>query len=482
MHPPLRARAARRRPAPAARLVRAAAALALAAGALAGCKDTTVPDYTNPVIGQGFTDLSQIQAQALGLPAGDREQHAFEILVLETMGRDAYRIDVADPRYVLQPLGQFGAGAFLADFTYNVHYRTIRSAQLLVRDVATTGLLEAPAKSAVAGWARTWQANQYLRLIEMRDTIGVPVTTITTAIQPIRCKPAVLTTITALLDSAARDLAQGGAAFPFAVPSGFRLQGSFDTPATFARFTRGLQGKAYVYRGFRDFARTGAIDAVALDSALRALDLSFVAPTGALRSGVYHTYTLGSGDLTNANFDPTVIRANPKVVAAAEPGDARLGKVVQDPARRLVSGADANIASDYLFTNVTGPTTPLPILINEELILLRAEALWGLGRDAEALEMVNVIRQRAGQLGPRALADFPTRRDLLREIVRQKRLSLLFESGAHLVDARMFGFFEELGPELGPPAPGQPRPLGPRVITLPQAEIDARGGVLTCQP
>ena len=423
-------------------------------------------------MGRGFTDLSQVQAQALGLLAGDRDQHAFEILVLETMGRDAYRIDVADPRYLLQPLGQFSPGAFLADFTFTIHSRTIRGAQLLVRDADASALLDTPGKAGVRGWARTWQANQYLRLVDTRDTIGVPIVTISDAVEPVRCKPAVLATITALLDTATRDLAQGGSAFAFPVASGLRANGTFDTPVTFARFARALQAKAYVYRGFLDYARTGATDAVALDSALRALDLSFYAPAGELRAGVYHTYSLGSGDATNTNYDLSVYRANPKVVAEAEAGDARLAKVAADPARRL---AVSGVASDLLFTNVTGPTSPLPIVTNEELILVRAEALWGLGRDAEALALVNVIRQRAGNLPQRTLADFPTRQALLREILRQKRYSLLFESGARLVDVRMFGLFNELGPELPAPGAGQPQPLGPRVIPFPQAELDARG-------
>ena len=448
-----------------------ALAAAVAAAAAAGCNDPAITDYNNPVVGLGFTDISQVQAQALGLLAGDRDQHAFEILVLETMGRDAYRIDVADPRYLLQPLGQFSPGAFLADFTYNIHYRTIRGAQLLVRDAEASSLLDAAGKAGVRGWARTWQANQYVRLIETRDTIGVPIVSISDAVEPVRCKPAVLATITALLDTATRDLAQGGAAFAFPVASGLRANGAFDTPAAFARFARALQAKAYVYRGFRDYARSGAVDAVALDSALRALDLSFYAPAGDLRAGVYHVYGLGSGDQTNANYDLSVYRANPKVVAEAEPGDARLAKVAEDPARRLVV---SGITSDLLFTNLTGPTSPLPVITNEELILVRAEALWGLGRDAEALALVNVIRQRAGQLAPRASTDFPTREALLREILKQKRYSLLFESGARLVDTRMFGLFNELGPELPAPAAGQPQPLGPKVIPLPQAELDAR--------
>lgn len=460
---------------PCRRLAAAGAAVLLAAAG--ACRDAVVPDYNNPTLGGPVADLAQLQGRASGLVAGDREQHAFEILVLETMGRDAYRIDVADPRYLLQPLGQFSPGAFLADFTWNVHYRTIRAAQLLVAD-ADAGSLPAADRAAVRGWARTWEALQYLRLAETRDTIGLPL--VTPADQtpaPVRCNPAVLAATAAILDTAVRDLGAAGAAFPFAVPGGLTLSGRFDTPAAFARFARALRAKVQVYQAFAGYARGGAIDNAALGRAVASLDSSFYNPAGTLRDGVYHVYATASGDLTNANFDQTVYRANPKVLADAEPGDLRVAaKLRRDPALRRANN-DSTVVSDIIFTNVTGPTSPLPVLTNEELVLLRAEALWGLGRDAEALALVNVIRQRAGGLAPRGAAGFATRLDLLREILRQKRLSLLFESGARLVDFRMFGLFAELGPELGQATTG-----GPKVLPFPQAELDARGGDVTCQP
>jgi hypothetical protein len=328
-------------------------------------------------------------------------------------------------------------------------------------------------KAAARGFARTFQALEYLRLIESRDSLGVPIVSGRGTLDAVRCKPAVLQYVVALLDSGATDLAAGGSRFPFTLPSGFTANGGFDTPATFRRFNRGLAAKTQVYLGFIDFARTGTPTAAPLTAALTAIGESFASATGTLRDGVYHVYSTASGDLPNGNYDPSVYRANPKVLAEAETGDQRLAKIRKDPTARK-ENADGSVASDLLFTNITGPTTPLPILINEELLLVQAEALWGLQRDAEALTLVNAVRTRSGGLAPRTLASFPTRLDLLREILKQKRYSLLFESTARLVDYRMFGLFNELGAELKPPTPG------PKVIPFPQAEIDARGGSLTC--
>ena len=211
-----------------------------------------------------------------------------------------------------------------------------------------------------------------------------------------------------------------------------------------------------VYQGFADYARTGAVAAAPLDAALASLDGAFYDPAGVLRAGVYDVYSTSSGDLTNTPlYDLAVTRANPKVLADAEPGDLRVAaKLRRDPSLRQTNN-DSTVVSDVVFTNITGPTSALPVLTNVELVLLRAEALWGLGRDAETLALVKVVRQRDGGLGARPAASFATCGARLHEILRQKRFALLFERGARLVDYRTFGLFSEL---------------------------DARGGAVTCQP
>jgi len=443
-----------------------------------GCSDPFIPDYNNPKLPPVIPSQDQLQNQVIGLIGGDREQTAFFILVLETMGRDAYRIDAADPRYIQMPLGTFSPGAFLVDFTWNSTYRTLLGAQLLAQGVEGSPAFTAQEKAAAQGFARTIQGLEYIKLIESRDSLGLPITLGKETVDPIRCKPAVLTYISALLDSAGTNLAAGGSTFPFTLPAGFA---GFTTPATFLKFNRALAAKVLVYRGFAAYKTVGnPVDAVQLNAALTALDASFYSITPAtpanFRVGVYHTYSTSSGDLQNGNFDRSVIRANPKVLNESEAGDLRLSKIQQDPSyQKALPGNPPSAQSDIIFLNITGPLTPLPIIINEQLILMRAEALWGLNRDAEALVLINLIRQNSGGLLPRTLVSFGGNRlDILREILKQKRYSLLFESGDRIVDYRMFGLYSELGMELQPPVPG------PQVIPYPSAEINARGNNLTC--
>src|SRR5438132_2459261 len=460
---------------PSGRLMRASvvATFMIAAFLANGCSDPMVPDYNNPQLPSVIPSPDQLQNQITGLVAGDREQAAFFVLVLETMGRDAYRIDGADPRYVQQPLGLFAPGAFLVDFTWNSSYRTVAGAQLIALGVENSSVFSASEKAGAKGFARTIQALEYIKVIETRDSLGVPISTGSGKMEPISCKPKVLAYISALLDSAAADLQAAGSTFAFTLPSGFT---GFADPASFLEFNRALAAKVHIYRGFGSFKSAGnPVDAAELNAALTALDASFYSAVPAnFRVGVYHTYSASSGDLLNVNFDRSVIRANPKVLSQADPGDLRLSKIQEDPSFTKAL-PDSSAVSDIIFLNVTGPTTPLPIIIDEELVLMRGEALWGLNRDAEALALSNLVRQNSGGLAPRTLGSFATRLDIVREILQQKRYSLLFESGDRLVGYRMFGLYSEMGQELRPPVPG------PQLIPFPSAEANARGGDLTCQ-
>jgi hypothetical protein len=159
-------------------------------------------------------------------------------------------------------------------------------------------------------------------------------------------------------------------------------------------------------------------------------------------------------------------------LSEAETGDLRLAKVRKDPTQNL---STEGVASDILFTIFSGPTSPIPLLINEELLLVRAEAMWGLSRDAEALALANAVRTRSGGFAvPKVAANYATRLDLLREILKQKRYSLLYESPSRAVDYRMFGLWSEMGTER---SAGN---LGPMIVPFPEAEANARSNTLSC--
>jgi hypothetical protein len=115
-----------------------------------------------------------------------------------------------------------------------------------------------------------------------------------------------------------------------------------------------------------------------------------------------------------------------------------LTKVAHLPDVHTVQG----ISTDLVFTIYTSNTAPIPIIKNEELILLRAEARYFTNDAVGALSDINFIRTNSGGLAPRG--PFTSQADFVAELVKQRRYSLLFEGGHRWIDARRFGLLSTL--------------------------------------
>jgi len=214
---------------------------------------------------------------------------------------------------------------------------------------------------------------------------------------------------------------------------------------------RALAARVEVYRG-------------RFSSALTALSESFIDVTAPLSLGAYHAFGLGSGDLQN-DLNTSDILVHPSIIADAEtkPGggtDDRVTAKVTPVASVTLYG----LTSDHTFKIYPSKDSPVPIIRNEELILLRAEANIGLNDVSTAATDINFIRTTSGGLAPRTDLDST---NVLDELLKQKRYSLLFEGGHRWIDARRYGKLGTLPIDL----PGQ------RVQTafpIPTAETDAR--------
>ena len=104
--------------------------------------------------------------------------------------------------------------------------------------------------------------------------------------------------------------------------------------------------------------------------------------------------------------------------------------------------------------------TPIPIIRNEELILLRAKANIGLGQLGPALTDINYIRQSAGNLP--ALGGFAAAAAAVTALLYELRYSLLFE-GHRWFDVRRYGRLLTLPLDL-------PTHFRVSVMPVPQAE------------
>ena len=106
----------------------------------------------------------------------------------------------------------------------------------------------------------------------------------------------------------------------------------------------------------------------------------------------------------------------------------------------------------------------MAIIRNEEILLLRAEALWAQGQTGPALADLNIVRTTSGKLAP--LASLATGATGLDALMYEKHLSLLFE-GTRWVDMRRWGHIGQLPIDRA----GQ---VVAKVMPIPQAECDAR--------
>jgi starch-binding outer membrane protein, SusD/RagB family len=427
---------------------------------LSACQGLDIPDLNNA----GLRELEEnptpslVASTSTGLLVGSRRDmgvNSSYVLLLGILGREAYSLDPADPRTIVEMLAapnlDPGTSNFGGNYWVNP-YGTIRTAHILLRSLDKVQGLSEAQKESVRGFAKTMLAYNFLLIINTRDTEGAPIDvdrSLEAGPAPIATKEEVFAHIARLLDEAVVHLEAGGTRFPFPLSSGFV---GFDTPATFLQVNRALAARVAVYRGN-------------YTQALTALQRSFLNADASLDLGVYHVFGATTGDqpnlLNNAN-----IYAHPKLTTEAErkPNgdvDDRVARKLRNVASRTSQG----LTSDKAFTLYTRLDSPVALIRNEELLLLRAEAYVGLGDIVAAAQDLNLIRQRSGGLAPRAdlSAD-----NALDELLRQKRYSLLFEGGHRWIDLRRYN-------RLGDP--GLIDVQGHRVHTyfpIPQPEQDAR--------
>ena len=419
----------------AARVVALTGALFIAAG----CSDLNVPDFNNPSLEdlQSNPTPTKIATAAQGLLVGTRVQQGTQngyVSLLGIVGRESYNFDPADPRFITEMLiGPLDGGspAFGGNL-FNFPFRNIRNANVLLGAVDVVAGLSAAEKEAVRGFAKTIQALDYIAVINTRDDLGVPLDVDrapTGELAPIAPKAEVLAHISTLLDEARVHLQAGGSAFPFSLSPGFS---EFSTPAAFIQVNRALKARVEAYRGNRA-------------AALTALSASFLNRSAPLSRGVYHSFSTASGDLQNLLFDPTgrAILAHPSLTAEAPRKadgsiDNRAAAKIAPITARTVQG----ITAGEVFTIYQSNAAPIPIIRNEELILLRAEARYFTGDVLGALDDINFIRTTSGGLAARG--PFLSESDFVTELLQQRRYSLLFEGGHRWIDVRRFGLLGTL--------------------------------------
>src|SRR5262245_49561698 len=468
-------------------------ALVASAALLGACNDaTTVPDLNNvssEAIAGGMTTATA-QLLATGLLNQYRNSAIGNYVVFpETMARNAMRMDKAENRYVTEIMGstQPDAGAFTGQGVFAGFFIGIRSANTLIngsKAATDASGLNAAQRSALIGLGQTIKALNYWNVMEMRDSIGMPIDLdhdINAPPAPWLCKPTVLAYISALLDSAQTALSAGGSAFPVTLPSGYRAIAG--TPAGMIKFNRGIKAKLELYRGLSRQAGTGT---AGFNAALTALGQSFMQSSdlsaAGLSAGVYENYSTASGETSNARVD-AALHLNNAVADSMRAGDLRGFKIVKVATPYTMTAGGTNLTSSYDFVYSIGSTSltaPLAILKNEELLLLRAQVAIELNDLATATQYLNFVRVNSGGLA--AYPAFTTQAAARNALLYEKRYSLLMEGPQRLLDLRAYSRMNAASFTAGSASSPFPNDAFTSALPVPINELNFRGVTsLTCQ-
>lgn len=403
---------------------------------LSGC-DLTVQDLNNPSLGelQENPTASSVNSLASGLLIGARSGFETYIVTTGMLGREMYDFDGASviaSELLTGPLNpsQWGGSNWEAPYT------NLRNATLLLDAVSAIERFSEGEKEAIRGYTKTIMAYEFLILINTRDQNGAVIDVDRPPTEdpgPIVGRDEVFNHIATLLDEAQGHLQNAsGSSFTFDLSSGFS---NFNTPTAFLEFNRALKARVDVY--MENY-----------ESALQALDASFLDTAAPLTMGAYHAFSTGSGDASNGLFGqsqgdapnyvaPQHWRENVEMKPNGEPDDRFQRKFRELPNEQTRLGA----VTDLTFTVYQSPSADIPIIRNEELILLRAEANIGLGNYDAAQEDLNFVRTNSGGLAP--IEDLNAS-NAIDHLLYERSYSLYLEGPHRWVDYRRYGRLDQL--------------------------------------
>ncbi len=363
-----------------------------------------------------------------GTESGMRNSIAFYLDDIGTIGREMYHFSTSEPRYVTDLLGASSATLSGSNFYITTpwasRYRVVKNCNTLIDAADNTSLITDAQKKAYTGFAKTIEAYQLLMNLNLTDSNGIRVdVTDPDKLGPIVDYNTGLAAISSLLDDGKNNLTGADVVFPLA---GFN---QFDDAAGIIKFNRALAARVDVYEK-------------KWSDALTALNTSFFDLNGDFYTGVNHTFGTGSGDQLNPVYIPQnqngeVRVAHPSFAANILANDDRINKATL---RNSTASIPAGLSSNRDLWVYTSSTAPIPIIRNEELILIYAEANIQLNNFSEAIKALNVIRTKHG------LANYSgaqTQAALIDEMLYERRYSLYFE-GHRWLDMRRYNRLNQL--------------------------------------
>jgi hypothetical protein len=386
-------------------------------------------DLNNATV-QAFSDnatAGELNNLVSGTESGMRNVLALYLDDVGTIGREMYHFSTSEPRYVTDLLGASNATLSNSNFyitnPWAARYRVVKNCNILIQAATNSKLITDAQRSGYIGFARTIKAYQLLMNLNLTydDSIRIDVS------NPDKLGPFVgridaLIAISSLLDSAQTDFSTASIAFTLAGFSGF------NDAAGLTKFNRALAARVDVYQ--QNWS-----------GALIALSQSFFGLTNDVNLGIFHEFSTGSGDQLNTFFIPQnqsgeIRVAHPSYATDIEASDDRINKATLRSSVASLSG----LSSDRDVWVYTSSTAPIPIIRNEELILIYAEANIQNNDLPDAVTALNVIRNGHNLPNYSGTVSQPA---LITEMLNQRRYSLFCE-GHRWIDMRRYNLLSEL--------------------------------------
>ncbi|HZS61186.1 MAG TPA: hypothetical protein VFA43_18055 [Gemmatimonadaceae bacterium] len=504
--------------------IRTASVLGLAVGALAACSDTNVPFYTAPT--QVPNTPGGIQNGVTGLFAGLRSDMGTYMQNMNGYSRTGGNFTATEPRTVTYPLGVVAIPSSSGGIWPSSFANILQAHQILATIPNVAPAYTTAQANAIVGIVQTLIALNYMHMQEDHDTLGgtiQPAVTTANSKSPALCNKDMWKYIVAVLDSGEAALnAAGPIGLPVVLPNGFSAVSSQAAPSTvkgsFASFNRALAGKANLELAYAIARSTpggtptatqpGSPDVAALnrgDSAITASALydpgSIVPPPkgGWTQDGfsVFHDYSATSGDVVNPMNGVVntwwVLKEFVNVTDTANDLRWKNKFIPVDSSKRQIQQPKYSPAGAYFTSSMYGaPSSNLPLVRNEGLVLDRAQIQIGLGNYAVAAALINGVRtQSGGPALPSAFApntlpsgvvipavdpnSYPSVRDFL---LREQQISMADEgSGDRAISIRMYNLALQLDTTWVHDTTAAPN--GDQHTTIdpiPFAELSARGG------
>lgn len=286
------------------------------------------------------------------------------------------------------------------------YYRVVKSANDILDNIDNVGF--APeTRSGIVALAKLHKAIAFGSLIEAFQQI--PIQNVDSP--PFADRAAVLTEVLALLASARSDLAATPPSADFnntILSPGFDLLNTIRAMQARYSLAAGQNAQALAFANEVPGTATSVVVFTSLDR-------------NPLRDWFHASLFYGA----IASF-----RTN------AEPGDTRVNFYTTTTPLSAFGGA--SLVETNIYYN---DTDPIPLFTQDELTLIRAEALARQNQLLLAIDQINIVRARAG-LPAKTIVDLPTQQAVLDEIYLQRTYSL-FASGLHWADQRRLGRISE---------------------------------------